>query len=206
LRVQALGYLRTMRLLLVLLMFLGLAGAVEPTGPLARAQHSAATPAVRLTFVQTKQLAILDQPLITAGVVEIDRSHARLRWEFTGQAVLILADNHLRRWGADGREEDLGANPSATALIGQFQALLSGSWATLGELFTISESDDGTTILLRARTPDLARFVSAIKVVVDGDGLPQSLTLEAETGDRTVYTFAAPDPNWKPDPARFVGP
>ena len=195
-----------MRLVIVLLVLFGLASAVEPAGPLARAQASAATPAVRLTFVQTKQLAMLEQPLVTAGVVEIDRAQARLRWEFTGQAVLILADNRLRRWGADGREEDLSANPSATALIGQFQALLSGSWATLGDLFTISESADGTAILLRAKTPDLGRFVSAITVVVDDAGFPQSLTLAADTGDSTVYTFAAADPTWQPDPARFMGP
>jgi hypothetical protein len=195
-----------MRALISLLWLVVVAVAAEAPGPLARTAQGATAPAQRLTFVQTKHLAILDQPLVSPGVIEIDRRHGRLRWEFTGQAVLILADGRLRRWGADGQEEDLDANPSSAALIDQFQALLSGSWATLDELFAISESPDGTTILLTARSPDLARHVSALTVVVDEAGLPRSLTLDAAGGDRTEYAFTPGDPAWQPDPARFRGP
>jgi hypothetical protein len=187
------------------------AGAAE-SGPatlpptLQRAQEAAREiPALRLGFVQTKHLAILDEPLTTPGVMEIDRRAGALRWEFTGQAVLILAAGHLRRWGPDGREENLGNDPAAQALAGQMQALLTGDWAPLATLFKLSEEPAGT-VVLTPLTPDIGRFIARLTLTFTPTGVPASLVLETAGGDRTEYQFAVPDTTWHADPARFQHP
>jgi hypothetical protein len=168
------------------------------------AAAAAAVPELRIQFTQTKELAILDRPLVSTGSMEIDRPHARLRWQFDQGATLILADGRLRRWGADGREEDLGRDPSAQAMLGQMRGFLQGDWAALGELFTLTS--DRERIRGAPRTAGLKRYLSALEITVDGAGAPTELILTAPEGDVTTYRFAAPDPAWKATPGRFLGP
>jgi hypothetical protein len=180
------------------------ADATTDTALQRSAAAAAAVPEVRIQFTQTKELAILDRPLVSTGSMEIDRPHARLRWQFDRGATLILADGRLRRWGADGREEDLGRDPSAQAMLGQMRGFLQGDWAALGELFTLTS--DHERIHGVPRTAGLKRYLSALMIAVDGAGAPTELVLTAPEGDITTYRFAAPDRDWKADPNRFLGP
>lgn len=181
-------------------------GASDVSGDaLERTQKAAAqVPAVRLTFVQTKRLEMLDEPLVTHGVLEIDRVHARMRWQFERGATLILSAGRLRRWGADGREEKSGNDPSAQAMVGQMQGVLSGNWKALEELFVLRS--DAQQIEGMPRSPDLARYVERMVIMVAGDGSLQAIELFTPGGDRTTYTFAAADTTWVPQEARFSGP
>ena len=172
---------------------------------LARTQKAAAqVPAVRLGFVQTKRLEMLDEPLVTPGVLEIDRVHARMRWQFDHGATLILAGGKLRRWGADGREENFGNDPSAKAMVGQMQGVLSGDWKVLGELFVLRS--DALQIEGTPRSADLARYVERMVIAIAADGSPQKIELFTPGGDCTTYTFAVADTTWVPQEARFSGP
>ena len=203
--------------LLLSLMFLALAAclpsavlsaAETPSLPAAlrQAQAAAATiPALRMTFVQTKHLAILDEPLTTPGCLEMDRAAGALRWEFTGQAVLIFSKGHLRRWGPDGQEENLGGDPGGQAVAKQLQAMLTGDWTPLLSLFTIADGPDGT-VVFTPLTPDIARFIVRLTLSFAAAGAPTGMLLETTGGDRTEYRFAPPDAGWKPDPARFLKP
>lgn len=196
-----------MRLLFLLFVLSGLVSAVETGGTSALARSQAASvrvPAVRIAFTQTKELAILDQSLVTTGSLEIDRVGARLRWQFDRGATLILAADRLRRWGADGREEDLGHDPSAQAMAGQMRGFLGGNWGSLGELFTIEDAPQ--VIRCRPRSPAIGRYLEELTIAIDTQGVPTQLVLRAPGGDVTTYQFAEPDLSWKATDQRFSGP
>ena len=52
---------------------------------------------VRVTFVQEKHLAILDQPVVSPGLIEISKPLGGVRWEYTGKSVLLFKDDLSRR-------------------------------------------------------------------------------------------------------------
>jgi len=163
---------------------------------------------VRLRFEQHKDLALFDAPVITPGVIELDREHGCLRWEFTGRTVLILAHGAVHKWSADGREEiGFERDPSLQAMRGQMQALLTGDWSTVRALFSIREAGDGLGLILTPSEPALAKYLSTVTIRFRADlSAPESLVLEAAGGDRTDYHFAVPDIDPVLDPARFTGP
>lgn len=167
---------------------------------------AAATETLRLPFVQEKHLTLFDETVTTPGLIEIDRRNARLRWEFTDRAVFIFADNRLRKWGADGREETgLERDPNLTALRAQMRALISGDWSTVEDLFTITAEGDALT--LTPRDGALARFVERLDITFSADlTAPRTLELIATGGDRTAYRFAAAEIGIDLPAARFTGP
>lgn len=194
-----------MRLLILLCLSLSL-GAEEL---LARLQQvSASVQRMRIAFEQRKDLALFDQPVVTPGVIELDRVHGALRWEYTGRTVLILADGRVRKWASDGREEvGFEADPNLQALRGQMQALLTGDWSAVQSLFTVSEGSDGLSLVLTPRDAGLARYVATVTITFRADlSAPATLVLQAAGGDRTDYQFATPENGIELAPARFTGP
>lgn len=192
---------------LLLLTILSWIMAAEPTPVLQRVREAAAAvPALRLPFIQEKHLAILEKPLMTAGVLEMDRPAACLRWEFTGHALIILRNGELRRWGPGGREEDLGRDPGLKAMMHPLHGLLTGDWSPLLELFQPEDQPDGLTVRFTPRTPDLGRYVSALTMTFSPQSAPIRLLIESPGGDQTEYRFGAPDTAWTPVPSRFTGP
>lgn len=194
-----------MRLLLLLLLFC----AVPAEDLVSRVQQaSTGAQRLRLRFEQSKDLALFDQPVITPGLIEIDRERGALRWEFTGRTVLILANGALRKWSSDGREEiGFARDPNLQALRGQMQALLTGDWSTVRALFTIREGADAPSLVLTPAEPGLAKYIATLTIRFRADlSAPESLRLEAAGGDRTDYRFAAPEIDPPLDPGRFAGP
>lgn len=193
-----------MRCCILLILVIALAQGETLTERLHAA--AAATQTLRLPFVQEKYLTLFDETVTTPGLIEIDRRNARLRWEFTDRAVFIFADNRLRKWGADGREETgLDRDPNLTALRAQMRALISGDWSTVEDLFTLTAA--GEHLTLTPRDGALARFVERLDLTFSADlAAPQTLELIATGGDRTVYRFAAAELGVDLPPARFAGP
>ncbi len=192
-------------LILLLVALIAMPAAELPSDALERTKAAASqAQAVRLTFVQTKHLEMLDQPLVSTGAMEIDRRGGRMRWQFDHGATLILVGGKLRRWGADGKEENLGNDPAAQAMVGQMQGVLSGNWTVLGDLFTIHS--DAQHIEGLPRAADLARYLERMLITVAADGSPQKIELFAHGGDCTTYDFGAADTTWLPRPERFSGP
>ncbi len=188
---------------LFLLLIVTAASAATLTERLHAAASATAT--MRLAFVQEKHLALFDETITTPGVIDIDRTGERLRWEFTDRAVFVFADGRLRKWGADGREETgLDRDPNLTALRAQMRALISGDWSTVEDLFTITAAEN--TLTLTPRDGALSRFVERLVIVFDDDlTAPRSLELIAAGGDRTHYRFAAAETGLALDAARFAG-
>jgi len=171
-------------------------------------QASQTVQRVRLRFEQSKDLALFDTPVITPGVIELDREQKCLRWEFTGRTVLILAHDTVHKWSADGRK-DLGGerDPGLQAMRGQMQALLTGDWSAVRAMFSIRETDDGLGLILTPSEPVLATYIATVTIRFRADlSAPESLVLEAAGGDRTDYRFSVPEIDPVLDPARFCGP
>jgi len=161
-----------------------------------------------MPFVQEKYLALFDETVSTPGVIEIDRVHQRLRWEFTDRAVFVLADGALHKWGADGREETgLDRDPNLTALRAQMEALISGDWSAVEKFFTITTATDAPELTLVPHDGALARYVSRLVIRFRADlSAPERLELQASGGDVTVYRFLDPEVNVELTAARFSGP
>lgn len=163
---------------------------------------------LRVPFVQEQHLALFPEPVTTPGVLEIDRQRGAVRWEFTGQAVLVLTDGRVERWDASGRREGLGGrnHPGTAALGHQMQALLDGDWAALEDLFTVTPSSSAS-LRLAPRDADLGRFVAHIDLAFDADHTaPQRLELHNPGGELTVYRFAPPEVDVTLAAERFLGP
>lgn len=194
-----------MRLFLLLCLFC----TASAEDLVARLQQAATSvQRLRLRFDQIKDLALFDAPVITPGLIELDRARGALRWEYSGRTVLILADGRLRKWASDGREE-LGFenDPALQALRGQMQALLTGDWSMVNTLFTLGETADGRSLVLTPKDTGLAKYIATLTIRFRADfAAPESLVLEAAGGDRTDYRFAAPELDPPLDAARFLGP
>jgi hypothetical protein len=193
------------------------AAAAEPptTGadaPFSLAKLQAARPAfttVRIPFVQEKHLAILDEPVICAGVIEMNHKMGAVRWEYTGRSVLIFRDGKLRRWGAEGKEETLGAkDPSLQSMASQMRAFLDGDWTPMRGLFTIEpEAGGATTLIFTPRTPDLAKYITSLAIHFRDDlSAPETILLIAAGDDRTEYRFEPPQAGVAISDERFLKP
>ena len=164
---------------------------------------------VRVTFVQEKHLAILDEPVVSPGLIEISRPLSAVRWEYTGKSVLLFKDGHLRRFGAEGKEETIAANDQGVnSLTSQMKAFLNGDWSAMQELFTITPAADGAPQLLFApKTPDLAKYITGLTIRWRDDlTAPELMTLVAAGDDRTEYRFAPPQLGIDLPAARFIQP
>ena len=195
-----------MRLLLPLCLAVVLGAAETPEALVRRVALAAQqVAAMRFTFVQEKHLAMLAEPLRSGGVIEIDRLHGRLRWQYEAGPVIILSEGRVRRWGADGVAES-AAGQAAQGLAAQLQAMATGDWAALRELFELSAGEAEGQLILRPKGAGMARFITSLRLSFRADGSPATMRLEAHGGDVTDYSFAPPDLAWSPDPARFAGP
>ena len=163
---------------------------------------------LRVPFTQEKHLAILDEPVVTQGVLEISRPLQAVRWEFTGRSVLLFAHDHVRRFGAEGKEELGDRDPGLQSMAGQMRALLSGDWTPMKELFDLAADADGTPrLVLTPRTSDLARYLTRLEIRFRADlGAPESILLVANGDDRTEYRFAPPQAGAEIPAARFERP
>lgn len=197
-----------------LLLFV-LAGAASTTGaaePFSFARLSAATtgvPTVRVTFTQEKHLAILDEPVIAKGLIEISRPLRAVRWEFTGKSVLVFKDGRIRRWGAEGKEESVGAKDQGVqSLAKQMEAMLDGNWDGMGEIFTVALDPSGApAVTFTPKTPDLARYLTRLEVRFRDDlSAPERMLMVTAGDDRTEYRYDPPQLKIELPIERFTKP
>lgn len=169
---------------------------------------SAAISTVRIAFTQTKHLALLDEPLIARGVMEIDRVHGAMRWEFTGHSILLLRNDRLRRFAANGQEETLPDAGGRAALLAQMHGLVRGEWSALGELFVVTPAADGSPALIcTPKSSDLSRYLARLEIHFREDLTgPSALVLLTADDDRTDYAFGAPEIDIPLAPERFLTP
>ena len=197
-----------MRTLLLLLCVLSLSAAE----PFSLAKLTAAAKDVqtlRVTFTQVKHLAILDEPVSSPGLIEISRPLKAVRWEYTGKSVLLFRNGHLRRFGAEGKEETITVKDGGVnSLVKQMEAFIDGNWSGMEELFTITPAADGSPqLVFTPKTPDLAKYITSLTIRWRADlSAPEHMELVATGDDRTEYRFDQPQVGADLPAARFEKP
>jgi len=163
---------------------------------------------VRIPFVQEKHLAIMDDALLTDGVIEINRTLGAVRWEFTGKSLMIFGHGKIRRWDADGKQESVPNDPNLKPFQDQMQAFVSGDWAPLEKAFVLTPDPTGAAILtLTPRSPELTKYLASIEMRFRDDfTAPKQLTMVAAGGDETIYKFQEPQLGVALPAARFEKP
>jgi hypothetical protein len=196
-------------LLLLLLALAGTAGAGEAFSFARLSAATTAVPTVRVTFTQEKHLAILDEPVVAKGLIEISRPLRAVRWEFIGKSVLVFKDGRLRRWGAEGKEESIGAKDQGVqSLARQMEAMLDGKWDAMGEIFTVTLDPGGApAVTFTPKTPDLARYLTRLEVRFREDlTAPERMLMVAAGDDRTEYRYDPPQLGVELPVERFTKP
>jgi hypothetical protein len=169
--------------------------AAEPFSLERLAEATKDITSMRVTFVQEKHLAILEEPVISPGLIEIDRKRSAVRWEFTGKSVLLFYDGKLRRFGAEGKEETITAkDQGVNSMVSQMKAFLDGDYSGMKDMFTITPASDGSPQLnFIPKTPDLAKYIISLQIRWRPDlSAPEQMVLVAAGDDETVYKFAEP--------------
>lgn len=194
---------------LLLLLCLSSLNAAEPftLAKLTAAAKDVQT--LRVTFTQVKHLAILDEPVTSPGVIEISRPLRAVRWEYTGKSVLLFKAGHLRRFGAEGKEETVTAKEQGVnSVIKQMEAFIDGDWSGMDELFIITPAADGSPQLdFAPKTPDLAKYITSLRIRWRADlSAPEHMELVAAGDDRTEYRFDVPQIGIELPATRFEKP
>jgi len=159
-------------------------------------RHLADTPGVVARFVETKEIALLDEPLETRGTMYfVPPDRLARRTESPGAATLIIdGDKLFFRDEAGGNDVDLAGNPMARLFVDNFIVLFNGDLAALERLYETSFASEGDnwTLTLAPRDAPLDRLVATITLRGDANGMQQMVLLE-KGGDRTTTTFADVD-------------
>jgi hypothetical protein len=181
--------------LLLLLCLVSLLPAAEPFSLVRLTAAAKDVQTLHVSFTQVKHLAILDEPVTSPGLIEISRPLKAVRWEYTGKSVLLFKGGHLRRFGAEGKEETITAkDQGVNSLVKQMEAFIDGDWSGMDELFTITPAADGSPQLAFApKTPDLGKYITGLHIRWRADlSAPEFMELIAAGDDRTEYRFDPP--------------
>ncbi len=165
---------------------------------------------LRIDFVQEKHLAILEEPVINHGVLEISRALGAVRWEFTGRSVLLFQDGKMRRFGAEGKEETVagGKDPSVQTMANQMRAFLDGNWDPMKAIFVITPDPGGAPELtFTPITADLRKYITKLVIRFRDDlSAPQTMLMVATGDDRTEYRYDPPQVDVEIAAERFSKP
>jgi hypothetical protein len=143
-------------------------------------------------FRETKELALLMEPLVSTGEIFIVPPDRLLRrTTSTAPATLVIDGDSLRFEDELGREEiDLAAQPQARQFVDQMLAVLSGDLAALRARYEVdyeASADHWQLTLVPSGFP-MRHLVERIELRGDGPELREMVLIEKD-GDRTTSVF-----------------
>lgn len=152
----------------------------------------ASTRGVEAVFEERKELALLEAPLETRGVIYFvppDR-FARFTTSPGFSALVVEGDDVRLREGHDGEPIDLSGNRVARVFVENFVTLWSGDRDRLERLYApeFRGRPDAWELRLVPRKPPLADVISSITLRGDGEAM-QEMLVEERDGDRTTTRF-----------------
>lgn len=154
----------------------------------------ASTRGVALRFVERRDVALLVEPLESRGrlyFVPPERM-ARFTSEPAFSSLLVEGAALRFRESRDGPEFDLSGSPTARAFVENILAVFSGDRARLERLYRTELRGDSEAweLVLHPRRPPLARFLEAVVLRGDAEGMREMEVRDAD-GDRTLTRFEA---------------
>lgn len=148
----------------------------------------ASQPDKHFQFQQEKKLAMLTQPLVTQGTLQVDQQH-RVIWDIQHpyQLRYELTRDEIREIDAQGtRSIKPGQNPIAAALTEALTATFSGQWKADDNLahLTAAGSDEHWQLTI---TPVVDALKSILQtIVVEGNqSTVQQIHITETNGDNT---------------------
>jgi len=184
---------------------IAVAFCVLASPPAARAQDQAlsallegmrSATGVIAEFEETKQLAMLSQPLVARGTVYFVPP-ARLVREVTspGRSRLVVDGDRVVFEDETGRNAmNLSGSPMARQMIDSFVVLFNGDEKRLRELYDVEFSGDATAWKLRLvpRSMPLSRMVASFEMS-GAQARIDRMDMAEPDGDRTVTVFGKTD-------------
>ena len=154
--------------------------------------HFATTNGVREEFREVKEIAILDAPLVSEGVLYFvpPRRFARFTTRPGSSSFVIDGDHLAFRDETGGDTVDLSSNRVARAIVDNMIGLWSGDLAALRDQYEVGFETDGPRWRIRLRPLHATVDKLIAHIVLEGEGAQLSRMELLETGgDRTVTTF-----------------
>jgi outer membrane lipoprotein-sorting protein len=158
-------------------------------------QMLAGVPAARASFVETRQVALLSQPLVVTGRLAWNRPDRLERHVLTpnDERIVIVGtevtvENRARR---QTRTFSLAASPALFALIESLRGTLAGDLPALQRHFAVALEGqrDNWTLVLVPGNAELAAAITRIRMSGVGAGL-RRIEIDEAGGDRSVTTLS----------------
>ncbi len=154
--------------------------------------HFATTSGVRAEFREVKEIALLDAPLVSDGVLYFvpPRRFARFTTRPGASSFVIDGDHLAFRDETGGDTVDLSSNRVARAIVDNMIGLWSGDLAALRQNYEVGFAADGSRWKIRLRPLHAPVDKLIAHIVLEGDGAQLSrMELLEKGGDRTITTF-----------------
>ena len=176
--------------LLLLWWPLGLSAADEALDQIMRAL--AAVPAVQAAFREEKTLAILQEPLVSSGMLYYRAPTYLRKQTLQPQPEEYEADDHWLtvETPTDGRRQfDLNGYPQLRPFVEAIRATQAGDRTTLERYYRLDFQGMPAdwSLRLTPREPEFARYLTAIVIRGHAAWIDSVETLEAD-GDRSLMT------------------
>jgi hypothetical protein len=157
----------------------------------------AAVPGLTARFREEKQIALLEAPLVSEGVLHFaPPDRLARRQESPEPSLIVLAGSTMwLQTETESQRIDLVSQPLVGAVVASFRALLAGDRAELDRIYAmdIARSDDGWRVGLTPRDEILRRAIE--RVEIRGRGITvESLRVAETSGDTTTLRFEDVDP------------
>lgn len=156
-------------------------------------QHFATTRGVRAEFEERKQMALLQEPVVSRGILYFvpPARMARLVREPLESNLIIDNDKLLFQDALGAEEMSLAERPEARELVSHFLVLFQGDLPALQKKYDVAfEAQAGQwKLLLRPRTFPAKSFIEFVQMVGNERALLEMTLLETD-GDRTSTTFS----------------
>lgn len=146
-------------------------------------------PQKHFRFVQEKQLAMLDKPLVTEGELHVS-GERRVTWDIRKPYVMRydIDGDTIRETDAQGeRVLNAAGNPLAAALGEAMAAAFSGQWQGKEHLATVAA--EGTAASWTLRITPHASALQQLLAAIEVQGEQQqilSVQIRESNGDRTL--------------------
>jgi len=177
--------------LALLLQFFGSASAAETPDSLQLEElmhHFSTTRGVQATFEEHKEMALLEAPIVSRGVLYFIPPNRMVRRTQEPMASTLIVDgDRLVFHDALGEDDvDLSSRPEARQIVEHMLVLFNGDLAALEKKYAVSfESErDQWKLLLKPRMFPAKALIESVLLVGNGQALLEMLLVETD-GDKT---------------------
>jgi hypothetical protein len=168
----------------------------------------ARTRGVLAEFRETKEIALLEAPLESRGLLHFVPPDRMLRRTLEPAPSTLLVDGArvVFRDAGGAAPLDLSADPSAREFVDNFTTVFRGDLAALRRRYEarFESGPGGWRLVLEPRDTRLRRFVASLTLSGAGASMREMVLVERD-GDRTVTRFERVDPDHAYTPEEIAG-